>query len=288
MVVLALMCCNPNIVLDMHETSSDNYEAMLATKLLRVGDQRVAFLLANSRGIMALPVVSVTSYFKDVDTLIDKPHETTTAGLQRWPYGARGSYTANLSFDREGYWLLDIKISEEDRVGEVQLFVEVSDGYGVLDVGQTAPRSLNKVMDNVDMPNELTTSSHPVPELYDMTIADAVINGKPTVIVFASPMFCTSATCGPQVETVAQLSASYQGSANFIHIEVYENPHEILGDLNQAEVSPVVVEWGLTTFPGWTNESWVFLVGDDGLVKARFEGYTAFDELRSALEAELN
>lgn len=282
------MCCNPTSTPDMDETSYDNYEAMLATKLLRVGDQRVAFLLANSRGVITLPVVSVNSYFRDADTLIDKPHETATARLQQWPYGARGSYTTNLSFDRKGHWLLDIKIAEEDRVGEVQLFVEVLDGYEVVDVGQTAPRSLNKVMDTVDMANELTTASQPVPELYDMTIADAVINGQPTVIVFASPMFCTSVTCGPQVETVAELSASYHGSANFIHIEVYENPHEISGDLSQAKVSPTVIEWGLTTFPGWTNESWVFLVDKEGLVKARFEGYTAIDELRSALEAELN
>ena len=286
--MLGLLGCSPSKTLDVFGTIPDNHQAILATKVLRLGEQRVSFLLADSHGMVTASRVSVTSYFGNIDTRSSEIHETKIAEFQRWPYGQRGSYTTRMSFDRHGTWLLDIKIIEKDDLSGVQLFVEVLDGYEVVDVGQTAPRSLNKTMRTVDTVDQLTSASVATPELYEMTIADAVVNGKPTMIVFASPAFCSSVTCGPQVATVAELSKRYDECVDFIHVELYGNPHEILGDLSRATLSPLVVEWGLTTDPEWSNESWVFLVGRNGLVKARFEGYTAFKELRLALEAELN
>ena len=43
-------------------------------------------------------------------------------------------------------------------------------------------------------------------------------------------------------------------------------------------------EWGLTSVPDWTNESWVFVIDADGIVTARFEAYSTAAELEAALE----
>ena len=118
-----------------------------------------------------------------------------------------------------------------------------------------------------------------------MTVAEALISGRPSVIVFASPAFCTSPTCGPQVETVSELRALHPDEADFVHVEVYDNPHEIQGDLTSATYAPALAAWGIDAVPGYLNESWVFVLGSDGRIAARFEGYAALGELETALLA---
>ena len=67
-------------------------------------------------------------------------------------------------------------------------------------------------------------------------------------------------------------------AANFIHVEVYQNPHLIgesqaLGDLVEA-----VAEWGLPTEP------WTFIVDGGGVIRAKFEGFVTLEELEEGLE----
>jgi len=80
-------------------------------------------------------------------------------------------------------------------------------------IGSISPLTENKTAGDVRNLEEMTTASSPDPELYSMTIADALESGKPLVVVFATPAFCTSASCGPQVEVI---EAGY----NFIHVEI--------------------------------------------------------------------
>ena len=78
-----------------------------------------------------------------------------------------------------------------------------------------------------------------------------------------------------------QAKERHSDRANFIHVEVYDNPHEIEGDLSNARIAPAVIEWGLP------SEPWTFVVGSDGLVAAKFEGFATFDELEQALLAAM-
>ena len=87
------------------------------------------------------------------------------------------------------------------------------------------------------------------------------------MVAFSTPAYCTTATCGPQLDVVKRLSESYSDRANFIHVEVYDNPHEIQGDLSNARIAHAVTEWGLP------SEPWTFIVDADGLVAAKFEGF---------------
>ena len=103
----------------------------------------------------------------------------------------------------------------------------------------------------------------------------------PTVAVMASPAFCISAVCGPQVEVLSELKDEFAGQANFIHVDFYDNPAEIQGDLARAVVSPTVREWNLPS-PEWT-----FIIDQDGAIADRFEGFAALEELRQSLLATL-
>ena len=101
--------------------------------------------------------------------------------------------------------------------------------------------------------------------------------GRPAVIVFASPAFCTNAVCGPQVDVLKELKDKYRGRANFIHVDYFDNPDEIQGDLDRAVVSPTVLEWNLP------STEWSFVLDDAGVVAARFEAFATLEELEEAL-----
>ena len=80
-----------------------------------------------------------------------------------------------------------------------------------------------------------------------------------------------------QVEVLQELKNRYMGQANFIHVDFYDNPDEIQGDLGRARLSPTVREWKLPSI------EWTFVIDRQGIVTARFEGFATIDELQSAL-----
>ena len=114
-----------------------------------------------------------------------------------------------------------------------------------------------------------------------MTVADAVAAGMPAVVTFATPAFCSTATCGPQVEVVSSLKDRYAGEASFIHVEVYDNPVEMRGDFGKGRISPVLEEWGLI------SEPYTFILDGEGVIKSKFEGFVTEEELEAALKEVL-
>jgi len=136
-------------------------------------------------------------------------------------------------------------------------------------------------MTDVERLTQISTGSSQDPDLYQLTIAEAAESGLPTVIVMASPAFCTNAVCGPQVEVLQQLKDEFKDQANFIHVDFYDNPEEIQGDLDRAALSPTVLEWNLP------STEWSFVVDRDGIVTGRFESFAPLEELRIALKEVL-
>ena len=266
-------------------SNAGELKPILATTVLNVGVQRVAFLLTSPKALIKVPEVTVSSVFLgDGQDAV----ETRQAGFHLWPYGVRGSYVTEFNFDRPGRWRLDIKVDHPDVQGTTQIEVDVTESGGVPQIGSIPPLSNNKTLAAVGELPKLTTDYSPDPDLYQLTIADAVATSQPTVIVFASPAFCTSPTCGPQTDTLSQLKEAHVGEANFIHVEIYDNPDEIQGDLSRGTLSQPVQDWGISAIPGWFNESWTFVLDPEGRITQRFEGFATLDELEHALEAVLN
>ena len=122
----------------------------------------------------------------------------------------------------------------------------------------------------------LTTASPPDLSLLRYSVADSLAAHVPFVLVFATPKFCTSRTCGPEVDVVQAVQQRFAGSGiRFIHVEIYQ-------DNNPAEgYNRWVKEWRLP------SEPFVFLVGRDGRIKGRFEGSVSVGELAAAVRADL-
>ena len=114
----------------------------------------------------------------------------------------------------------------------------------------------------------LTTADPPDLSLLRYSVADSVKAHAPFVLVFATPKFCSSRTCGPVVDVAQAVQRRFAGSGvRFIHVEVYKDNNPAQGFNRWFR------EWRLP------SEPWVFLVGRDGRIKARFEGSVSAAEL---------
>ena len=282
----------------------DELNVILATTVLEPGPQRVAFLLTTQTGLVKDSSVVITPVYLPDNAALDP----IVTRFNEWPYGTRGTFAAEVDFDRPGRWRLDIAADGPDATGWAVQEFEVTESSPVPALGAAGPLSENKTLSgellasapdpssNPELYDEfirdalapITTDYSPDPALYRVTVRDAVESRLPAVVVFASPAFCTTATCGPQVDTVSELRAAYDGQAHFIHVEIYDNPDEIQGDLDRARIAATVDEWGLTQLPHWFNESWTFVLDAEGRVRARFEGFATFTELEESLQAALN
>lgn len=257
---------------------SSKVETVLASTDLGVGTNRVVFALVDSKtGPLKPSKVEVSTFFI-TDSGAEGPKEVKKGIFREWPNIPGGLYTAQLNFDRPGSWGLNIVYSEENGPPQRQgVSIAVKEKSDTPLIGAPAPRSRSKTLRDVDKLEELTTALSPDPDLYRLNIAEAIDTGKPLVVVFSTPAFCETATCGPQLEVVQSLKDRFKGQANFVHVEVYDNPAEMQGDISKGRTSPILTEWNLP------SEPWTFVVDGDGLVSAKFEGFATGAELEEAL-----
>jgi hypothetical protein len=118
-----------------------------------------------------------------------------------------------------------------------------------------------------------------MPELHNLTVADAIASRRPTVVAFASPAFCVSRICGPTKQILDELYPRYRNRVNFIHVEPYK-----LDDARAGKAltpMPIMSEWGLQTEP------WVFVLDRQGRVFAKFQGIVAVDEIEPLIQQTL-
>ena len=145
-------------------------------------------------------------------------------------------------------------------------------------VGESAPASRNPTVKDVADVSEID-SGRPPNDMHQLSIADAIAQHRPVLVVFATPAFCMSQMCGPQVKAVERLQPEYRDRLTFIHVEIYRN---FRPDPSKMEFTPTVREWRLR------SEPWVFLIDRGGIIRAAFEGPTATDELRAAVDRMLS
>ena len=250
---------------------------------LAVGANRVVFGLVDRDGMpvrAAQAQVQAALFIQGQEAA--EVRETATAQFMRWPAGSQGVFATNLNLDTAGFWQLEVTTSNEER-GDVEAVgaFQVKEKSDTPSLGDPAPASVTPTLDGVEDIATITSSPVPDPDLYRLSVHQALEAGKPLVVVFATPAFCVTATCGPQVEVVSQIKERFQDQANFIHVEVFESPHLIEGGRPAGGFVPAVTEWNLPTEP------WTFVVDRAGRVQAKFEAFTTEEELEDALQEVL-
>jgi hypothetical protein len=240
------------------------------------GKLRVSFLVVRGNGAV---VERPTARVWLARGLKQKPFAEATARLE--PIGVPGGSTAEvgsiyvteLEVAEPGtYWLLAEPDGAEQPIQGLGNLV-VAEEFSAPVVGEQAPASESPTLASTGGDFEaLTTSEEPVRALYEQSVAELLAAGKPFVVAFATPAFCESRACGPTVEVVDAVRQRVGGSAlGWHHVEIYAD-----NDPNKG-VNRWVEEWNLP------SEPWVFVVGADGKVAARFEGHVSVEELEAAV-----
>lgn len=111
----------------------------------------------------------------------------------------------------------------------------------------------------------------PVCPLHDVTVAEALKEGRPLALLVATPAFCQFAICGPVLDVLLDVGAGHP-DIRLLHAEVYADPNKDL-DTHAPVVSPL----------GLHFEPCLVLVGPDGAVADRVD--TIYD--RSELDERL-
>jgi hypothetical protein len=237
------------------------------------GSVRFTFLVIDGQGrVVTRPTAKVWL----AKGLKATPFAETTAKSE--PIGVNGNepgepqavFVSHLEVDEPGkYWVLAEPVGGRkiQAVGNVVVKPEST----APDVGAAAFPSETPTLANATL-KQLSTSTKPDPELYRSSVADALAAKKPFVFVLATPKYCTSRTCGPVVDVVSAVRRKHEGSGvRFIHAEIYKDNDPTKGE------NAWVREWKLP------SEPWIFLVGADGKIKARFEGTVSVAELDAAV-----
>lgn len=193
----------------------------------------------------------------------------------------RGVYTAEVTFDRAGFWAAQLTAELDGKRKTGQAVFEVYEEPRYPAVGEEAPRTENLTIDTKDAPTEAIDSRArdgaklPDPELHQITIAESIRRKEPALIVFATPVYCVSQFCGPITDMVGELQRDYADRANFIHVEVWR-------DFQGTVVNKGAAEWIYRKKD--LTEPWVYLVGADGTIKARWDNVATREEIEPFLK----
>lgn len=199
--------------------------------------------------------------------------------------GVSGVYVTHADFPVAGAWTAVFATalpgSPED---SIPFSFDVKDDASVVLPGEKAPSvetpTLSDVAGGVE---RISTDPSPVLSFYETSLADALTAHEPFVLVFATPKFCQTATCGPTLDKVKTVAAAHP-DITFINVEPYllsEADGQLQPDLSadgQLQAAPATEAYGLL------SEPFVFVVGGDGIVKASFELIFTPDEINAALD----
>ncbi len=245
------------------------YQIILVSTDFGAGEPRVSFMLFDGpdavRDVTRINLTAVDINDDENQTVVWQGEATGYTDYE-FPY-----WVAYPQIERGGYWgmVADITHANGSR-SETTFVIEVLGQSLAPAIGEAAPPSQNRTVADTDL-DQLNSGHETNPALYQMTVADAIASGKPTVVGFITPGFCQTEWCTPVLASVDTVwSEVGPERANFIHIEVYN-------DFQALTLVPEMGEWRLNTEP------WVFVLDENGRIAAKFSGPVSPQELNEAL-----
>ena len=192
----------------------------------------------------------------------------------------RGVYSADVTFDRAGFWAVQLSAEIEGETHEGRSVFEVFEEHQLPAIGDKAPFTENRTLESkVPRPaiDSRAQGGEPIPdpELHEMTIEESIQQDEPVVVVFSTPVYCVSRFCGPVTDTIQDLHKEYSDRANFIHVEVWFDFQD--NAVNKAAAEWLLLEQDLT-------EPWAFLLDGNGTITARWDNVFTYDEIAAELE----
>ncbi|MBN9623622.1 MAG: hypothetical protein J0H06_11835 [Actinobacteria bacterium] len=207
----------------------------------------------------ALDQPAVGPFPARIESLATKPPfqgKTTTEGADV----ASVVYSTQLDLPGEGEYRPVILIKEKGGVGAKLLpSIKVGEYAKIPRPGDKAPLIETPTAKSVGGDLAKLTTRIP-PDTQNKVNYAEVLGKEPILLLFATPKFCQSRVCGPVVDVAQQAQHEFEGKANFIHMEIYNDNDPAQG------VRPQVRRFHLP------SEPWLFAMNREGIVVAAIEG----------------
>jgi hypothetical protein len=189
------------------------------------------------------------------------------------PSVSRGVYLAEgVTFDQAGLWEVAVTadivgygnqtlVTQFAVTPEAQLLAPGDEAFKTknltLHSKGAEPASIDsRALDGVPIPDR---------DLHTWTVAAALKDHRPILLIVATPTYCQSQFCGPDTEAVEQFAQRYGNRAVFIHLEVYKSkPDPTLSP--QDQFNAAALQW----IQPVGTEPWMWLIGSDGRVIDRW------------------
>jgi len=278
------------------QEKSGSLNLSLLTTDLSSGVNRIAFALIeeNTNTVIKKAPINMRIYQLDLDRKkIPESEITVTPELVEIPRGyshlheddtahfhdsvSIGIYVSRPIIPTDGYWLIELDMDPNGSTVYINpLVIQIRENSLSPSIGSPAPHSEQVILSEASHISDIDTSSPPDPEMHNMTIKEAIENERPTVIIFASPGFCLSLTCGTTKLLIDEMYQKHKNVADFIHIE----PYDLDKVRNNQGLVPmdIMYEWGLR------SEPWIFLLDSYGNISAKFEGAITKEELENSFK----
>jgi hypothetical protein len=194
---------------------------------------------------------------------------------------ARGVYATDAGFDRPGFWQVEVTTTVDGKSLRGTGAFPVNPRHQVPAPSEPALPTDTLTVVTPDTPKAAvdsragTDGAIPDPELHTDTIAAAMAAKRPVVAVFATPVYCRSRFCGPVTDMVQELSHTYGDRAAFVHVEVWR-------DFEKQVLNKGAADWIFRNDN--LVEPWVFVIGADGNIVARFDNVATKQEVETVLK----
>jgi glutathione peroxidase-family protein len=267
-----------------------------------VGPNRLALGLLRNGSPLNDPQAQIELRFFRLDDTTATPFASTSATYYGQGLPA-AIYVAHATFDTPGAYGVEVatRLAGQPESSISRLRLEVAERSAAPKIGDRAIAV--KTLTVADVPDPSYLSSGRAQDidlaLYQVSLDEALVSGKPTVLLFATPAFCRTAVCGPSLQVMEALREEYGDRANFIHVEVFRHPFaesfeqqsQVFARLAAENRAPTPEERaaGLSdAMAAWNlpSEPWLFLIDGQGVIVGRYEGGITSEEMSPAI-AEL-
>jgi hypothetical protein len=257
----------------------------IVSRELIVGPNRILFSFLDASGTkpMAAPDRTVRVSFEGPSgEAVAAPDGTFIWAID----DVAGVYVTSADFPTAGAWTAEFTTAAPGAPEEtIPYSFDVKEDASVVTPGEKAPSVDTPTLADVggDV-KQLSTDDEPDKAFYETSVADALAAGEPFVLVFATPAFCQTQTCGPTLEKV-KVAAKAHPDVTFINVEPYKTEfvdgglRPVVSASNVLQTVPAADAYGLLTEP------YIFVVDGDGKVAASFELIFTPEEMEAALDA---
>ena len=248
----------------------------VGTELLSGASERLAFGIVDSAAQQLVREATGRVWFAATrEETAEGPFEIAFFG-EGLPED-RGFFAADVTFPADGQFLV---LAEIDRGQGLEIAagnVQVGRRNGMPIAGEAAPKAQTPTTDAARGVDPICTAQPPC-GMHARSLKDVLAAGDKAIVMIATPAYCTSRLCGPEIEILDQLRTDEVGEGiEFVHIELLANDEPDTIKLT-SPLSPAAIAFGTSEEPAF------YAIGTDGVIIERILGPGDVATFRDALE----